>query len=124
MVPAGSYVMGSPASEVRRLEWEEPHDHDEGPLHRVTIAYSFAVGVHEVTFDEWDACVAAGGCKGRFADDFGWVAGDGAGVPVVERVGMGVRGARGNDDGPALGRERVGTVPVRCYDVWPSGRGR
>ena len=57
VVPAGSYMMGSPAS-------EEGRDDDEGPRHRVTIGYSFAVGVYEVTFAEWDACVAAAGCGG------------------------------------------------------------
>src|SRR5262245_4115 len=42
VVPAGSFVMGSPESEVSR-------DKDESPQHRVTIARSFAVGRHEVT---------------------------------------------------------------------------
>ena len=57
VIPAGSFMMGSPASEERR-------DDDEGPRHRVTIGYSLAVGVYEVTFAEWDACLAAGGCGG------------------------------------------------------------
>ena len=57
--------MGSPSSEERRF------DH-EGPVHRVTISEPFAVGVHEVTFDEWDACVSAGGCGGYRPDDEGW----------------------------------------------------
>ena len=56
VVPAGSYKMGSPSSEAGR-------DDDEGPVHQVTIAEPFAVGKYEVTFDEWDACVAGGGCK-------------------------------------------------------------
>lgn len=30
---------------------------------RVAIAWPFAVGKFAVTFDEWDACVAGGGCK-------------------------------------------------------------
>ena len=55
VVPAGSYEMGSPSSEAGR-------DDDEGPVHQVTITKSFAVGKYEVTFNEWDACVAAGGC--------------------------------------------------------------
>ena len=63
VVPAGSYKMGSPPSEAGR-------DDDEGPVHQVTIAEPFAVGKYEVTFDEWDACVVAGGCKYR--DDSGW----------------------------------------------------
>ena len=65
VVPAGSYLMGSPSSEERRF------DH-EGPVHRVTISEPFAVGVHEVTFDEWGACVSAGGCGGYRPDDQGW----------------------------------------------------
>ena len=64
VVPAGSYEMGSPSSEAGR-------DDDEGPVHQVTIAKPFAVGKYEVTFDEWDACVAAAGCTHR-TDDLGW----------------------------------------------------
>ena len=30
------------------------------------------MGVHEVTFDEWDACVAQGECNGYRASDRGW----------------------------------------------------
>ena len=65
VVRAGSYTMGSPTS-------EEGRDGDEGPRHRVTIPAAFAVGVHEVTFEEWDACVAGGGCGGYRPDDEGW----------------------------------------------------
>ncbi|MDE0202523.1 MAG: SUMF1/EgtB/PvdO family nonheme iron enzyme [Rhodospirillaceae bacterium] len=64
-VPAGSFTMGSPAS-------EEGRNDDEGPQHRVTISDPFAVGKYEVTFAEWDACVAAGGCNGYRPDDEGW----------------------------------------------------
>jgi len=39
---------------------------------RVRIDYRFAVGVYEVTFAEWDACVDAGGCGSRIPDDEGW----------------------------------------------------
>ena len=65
VVPNGSFMMGSRSSEERR-------DDDEGPRHRVTIAKPFAVGVYEVTFDEWDACVRGGGCGGYRPDDEGW----------------------------------------------------
>jgi hypothetical protein len=41
----------------------------EGPQHKVTIARSFAVAKYPVTFDEWDACVAAGGCAHRPGDE-------------------------------------------------------
>jgi formylglycine-generating enzyme required for sulfatase activity len=37
----------------------------------VAIATPFAVGKFEVTFEEWDACVAQGGCSHR-PDDRGW----------------------------------------------------
>lgn len=64
VVPGGSFMMGSPASEQGRFE-------DEGPLHRVSV-HSFAAGKYEVTFAEWDACVAAGGCDAHRPDDLGW----------------------------------------------------
>ena len=56
VVPAGSYMMGSPESEAGRAD-------NEGPRHRVTMANRFAVGVYEVTFEEWDACRRGGGCS-------------------------------------------------------------
>ena len=58
VVPAGSFIMGSPASERGRDDYE-------GPQHRVTISQPFAVGKYEVTFEEWDACVRGGGCSHR-----------------------------------------------------------
>ena len=33
---------------------------------------SFLAGKHEVTFAEWDACVAGGGCNGYRPEDRGW----------------------------------------------------
>ena len=65
VVPAGAFYMGSNASEEGRY-------HNEGPVHQVTISEPFAVGKYEVTFSEWDACVAAGGCGGYRPDDQGW----------------------------------------------------
>jgi formylglycine-generating enzyme required for sulfatase activity len=59
VVPAGSFIMGS--SEVN----------EEKPPHSVTIRQPFAIGEFEVTFDEWYACVAHGGCDYR-PDDSGW----------------------------------------------------
>jgi formylglycine-generating enzyme required for sulfatase activity len=59
VIPTGEFEMG--ANDV-------PY---EKPVHKVTIAKPFAIGRHEVTFDEWDACVSAGGCKYR-PDDRGW----------------------------------------------------
>jgi formylglycine-generating enzyme required for sulfatase activity len=65
VVPAGSFTMGSPANEVGRRN-------DESPQHSVTMSKSFAVGRFAVTFDEWDACVAGGGCNGYKPADQGW----------------------------------------------------
>jgi formylglycine-generating enzyme required for sulfatase activity len=62
--PGGAFLMGSP-------ENEEGRDTDEGPQHEVTIQ-PFAIGKHEVTFEEWDACVSAGGCNSYRPDDQGW----------------------------------------------------
>ena len=44
----------------------------EGPQRYVTIEAAFAVGVYEVTFDEWDACARSGGCGGLIPDNGGW----------------------------------------------------
>ena len=48
VVPAGSFMMGSPENEPERSS-------DEDQV-RVSIAAPFAVGKYAVTFDEWDAC--------------------------------------------------------------------
>ena len=70
VVPAGTFLMGSPSN-------EEGRDSNEGPQHEVTFAKPFAVGVYEVTFAEWDACISGGGCRdirGNVVrpDDAGW----------------------------------------------------
>jgi formylglycine-generating enzyme required for sulfatase activity len=61
VVPAGSFVMGSPLTEKGR-------DASEGPQHTVTIAKPFAVAKFELTFDEWDTCVAYGDCPQGVSD--------------------------------------------------------
>jgi formylglycine-generating enzyme required for sulfatase activity len=61
VVPAGSFMMGSPMG-------EEGRGKNEGPQRTVTIAKPFAVGKFEVTFAEWDVCVAAGGCLHKPSD--------------------------------------------------------
>ena len=65
MVSAGSFDMGSPEGEPGRSS-------DEGAQHQVTIGKAFAVGRFAVTFEEWDACVADGGCNGYRPQDAGW----------------------------------------------------
>ena len=65
VVPSGLFTMGSPKREVGHEEYEEP-------MRRVRIDYPFAVGVYEVTFDEWYACIDTGGCGSYVPDDEGW----------------------------------------------------
>jgi formylglycine-generating enzyme required for sulfatase activity len=64
VVPASSFMMGSPGS-------EEGRGSEEGPQHTVTFAQPFAVGRFAVTFAEWDACLADGGCSGYKPSDSG-----------------------------------------------------
>ncbi|MFM9886951.1 MAG: SUMF1/EgtB/PvdO family nonheme iron enzyme [Burkholderiales bacterium] len=64
VIPPGRFLMGSPAS-------EEGRSNDEGPQHEVAIPRAIAVAKFEVTFAEWEACVAAGGCQHR-PEDSGW----------------------------------------------------
>jgi len=53
-IPAGFFQMGS--------------DKYDSPVHPVTFAHSFSLAATEITFREWDACVADGGCDYRPAD--------------------------------------------------------
>lgn len=55
VLPAGSYVMGSPESELERKPNEAQH--------RVAIAYSFAVGKYDVTRGEYARFIAQTGYK-------------------------------------------------------------
>jgi serine/threonine-protein kinase len=87
-VPAGEFVMGSPISEMYR----GPEDQ-----HKVTIPAPFALGKYEVTFAQWDACVAEGGCGGHKPDDQGW----------------------GRDNRPVVG---VTWDDAKAYVAWLSGK--
>ncbi len=62
-IPGGTFMMGAPDDELGRKAWE-------GPVRKVAMA-PFAIGVTEVTYDEWDACVADGGCGKYSPDDKG-----------------------------------------------------
>ncbi|MES1981654.1 MAG: SUMF1/EgtB/PvdO family nonheme iron enzyme [Pseudomonadota bacterium] len=55
LLPAGSFMMGEP-----------------GKQQQSDISAPFAAGKFEVTFDEWDACVAAEDCGGHRLDDHRW----------------------------------------------------
>ena len=65
VVPAGELLMGSPRSEPERSP-------DEGPQRVIVFAKPFAVGRFAVTFEEWDACVADGGCDAYAPSDEGF----------------------------------------------------
>jgi formylglycine-generating enzyme required for sulfatase activity len=61
VVPAGSFMMGSPSTENGRFA-------NEDPQHSVVMAKPYAVSKFEVTFDEWDTCVADGDCPQSISD--------------------------------------------------------
>jgi formylglycine-generating enzyme required for sulfatase activity len=65
VAPTGSFQMGS-------SEKSANHDAIEAPQHKVTFARPFSVGRYAVTFDEWDTCVADGGCTGYRPFENGW----------------------------------------------------
>ena len=62
VIPAGSFLMGSPDDEPERSS-------DEGPQHQVKID-SFAIGRTEVTFEQYDLFAQATGRK--LPNDQGW----------------------------------------------------
>jgi len=61
-IPGGTFRMGDLSGEGGE---------NEQPVRSVTVP-AFKLGKHEVTFAQWDACVADGGCNGYTAYDFGW----------------------------------------------------
>ena len=73
VVPAGKTMLGSPIGESGRQTTEmTPHE--------VDVAKPFAVGRATITFDEWDACLAEGGCANWRPGDYGFGRG---GRPVI-----------------------------------------
>ena len=107
VVPSGSYEMGSPS-------WEDGRDDDEGPVHRVTIAEPFAVGVHEVMRGEWS----------RFVGGTGYSTGDSCYTfeegEWKERAGRGWRapGYGQGDEHPVV---CVSWGDAKAYVAWLSG---
>ena len=69
-IPGGSFRMGDLSG--------EGYDREK-PVHEVTVP-AFKMGKYEVTFAQWDACVADGGCGGYSPDDI-W--GDRGDRPVM-----------------------------------------
>ena len=99
VIPAGSFMMGSPESEEGRNDYE-------GPEHRVEIREPFAVGAYEVTRDEY----------GTFVEETGHAGGPGCyvwtGSEWKEQEGVGWRNP---------GYSQTGRNPVACVN-WEDAR--
>ena len=54
VIPAGVFIQGSPVDELESEDVERPY--------RLVEVSRFAAARTPITFDQWDACVAAGGC--------------------------------------------------------------
>lgn len=59
-LPAGQFIMGS-----------DDETRAERPTRKITLARMFAIGQFEITFKEWELCVAGGGCR-TVPSDKGW----------------------------------------------------
>jgi formylglycine-generating enzyme required for sulfatase activity len=94
VLPAGTFMMGSPADDPDRRDSERHHE--------VTLPRPFAIGTTEVTWDQWEACVRDNRC-------------DGAGVDVALRT----READGspNPDYADWGRGTRPVVGVSWFDA-------
>ena len=68
VIPAGRLRMGC-VSGLDCFDYQKP-------VHEVVIPRAFALSVRELTFAQWDACAADGGCNGYRPSDEGWGRGD------------------------------------------------
>ncbi|MFN3077071.1 MAG: formylglycine-generating enzyme family protein [Alphaproteobacteria bacterium] len=60
VVPAGEFVMGADDGPA-----------DQKPAHLVKLANPFAMTTNVITFDQWESCLADGGCS-KNPDDHEW----------------------------------------------------
>jgi len=67
-LPSGTAKLGADVTDTDARK-------NEKPQRPVTFTDMFAIGVTEVTFSEWNACVRAGGCQTKPSDN-GWGAGN------------------------------------------------
>ncbi len=63
LIPAGTFEQGAPENELQSNDRERPQ--------RTVTIQAFAMGQTPVTFAQWDACWADGGCT-RQPSDNGW----------------------------------------------------
>ena len=126
-----------------RSRWARTTEYENPPA-PVKIRKPFAIGRHEVTFDEWDACVEDGGCKHR-PDDREWGRGDrpvinvswldakefvawlsqktGTDLPAADRGRMGIRRPRRREYALLVGprhRRAPGAMPRMQGRATPS----
>ena len=66
--PAGQFQMGCKDKLLQQWMCSEI----EQPAHEVGMRVPFAMSQFEVTFADWEACVAAGGCGNYMPRDQGW----------------------------------------------------
>jgi len=65
VIPAGKFIMGTAADDkARKYNEELPH--------LVRVPKPFAVSKFEITFGDWDACLADRGCNAYRPNDQGW----------------------------------------------------
>jgi formylglycine-generating enzyme required for sulfatase activity len=75
-VPRGRGARGVSDAELAKLKVDFPDftqlGKDEHPQREVTIGYDLAIGVLEITFEEWDNCIRDSGCQKPGPRDAGW----------------------------------------------------
>ncbi len=71
-IPEVVKVPGEGLSPTDGFDMGSERDIWSRPVHPIAFAVSFWLGKYEVTFREWDACVADNGCFGYRPPDQGW----------------------------------------------------
>ena len=64
LIGPGSFLMGCVSGLDCAIDGED--------IREVRISQPFMLSKYEVTFEQWDACVDAGGCNGYRPNDLGW----------------------------------------------------
>jgi formylglycine-generating enzyme required for sulfatase activity len=71
VLPAGSFLMGEVQTQNSSANPSGQMLSSTAPPHQVTITKPFAVSRFELTYNEWDTCVAYGDCAEGIPDSFG-----------------------------------------------------